>query len=1053
MGARWLRDCRRLAVASVAVALLAVPVGERSSGAAAATQTLPGGFQDTVAFSGLTNPTSIRFASDGRIFVAQKNGMLKVFDSLSDSTPTTVIDLSGETDDYWDRGLLGMTLDPGFPAVPYVYLMYTYDAPPGQSAPVWSDGCPTPPGPTTDGCPVTGKLIRIQVAADDTLVGSPTTLISNQWCQQYPSHSIGDLNFGPDGMLYASAGEGANFNLVDYGQGGGGSGSPTPKNPCGDPPAGVGGTETAPTAEGGSLRSQSLRRPAGEPVSLDGTLLRLDPSTGLAANGNPNSGASDANARRIVAYGFRNPFRFTFRPGTSEVWVGDVGSGTWEEVDRLTSIASAVNFGWPCYEGNSSTSSGFKAVGLNLCTSLYSAGTAVGPYYTYQHGQPLVGGDTCPTANGSSITGVSFYTGTSYPSGYNGALFFADHTRDCIWAMLPGSNGLPDPTKVQPFDSGAANPVDLVTGPNGDLFYADLDDGTIHRITYQAQSCSAGTFQGQYFDNTTLSGSPAVTRCDANINFNWGTGSPDPAVNADQFSARWTGQFSFSAGSYTFSTTTDDGVRLYVDNALVIDDWHDQTATTTTSTISLSAGTHTVKVEYYDNTGSASANVSWHAGADQPPVPVVDSPASSLSYAVGDPISFSGHATDPEDGTVPASRLTWTLLIHHCPSLGNCHVHTVQSWSGVAGGSFNAPDHDYPSSLELQLTATDSQGAAATTSVTLQPKTVDLTFKSSPSGLNLTVGSETGTTPFTRTVIVNSLNSVSADSPQTAGGTTYAFGSWSDGGAASHDLSAPASTATYTATYTATSSSGGGGSVGSGGGSPSPPPPSPPPPAPAPLAVLDLGASLTGPASANVGDLLDYIAELSGAGSAQAADATLTVTVPATLAVVSLPTGCTSGTGTITCRPAEPFAGSAAFAITLRALGPGAEELTATAASSTADPNSANNTTSLETVVKSVPVRVTKSRTTPASPHAGHAFTVSFGLLRPGGGAVRPSRISCSATVGGKAASTKRVYRSGRVQCSLVVPARTKAGALVRVTVTAFTPAGRTQKIFNDRVR
>ena len=178
---------------------------------------VPLGFQDSVVFSGLTNPTAIRFATDGRVFVAEKSGLLKVFDSLANSTPTTVVDLRDQVDDYWDRGLLGMALDPNFPATPYVYLLYTYDAPPGQTAPVWNDGCPTPPGPTSDGCVVTGKLVRIQVAADDHEVGTPQVLIADQWCQQYPSHSVGDLGFGPDGKLYVSGGEGASFTGVDYG--------------------------------------------------------------------------------------------------------------------------------------------------------------------------------------------------------------------------------------------------------------------------------------------------------------------------------------------------------------------------------------------------------------------------------------------------------------------------------------------------------------------------------------------------------------------------------------------------------------------------------------------------------------------------------------------------------------------------------------------------------------------------------------------------------------------------------------------------------------------
>src|SRR4029450_4287498 len=95
------------------------------------------------------------------------------------------------------------------------------------------------------------------------------------WCQQYPSHSIGDLAFGPDGALYASAGDGASFNFADYGQDG------NPLNPCGDPPAGVGGVQTPPSAEGGSLRSQDLRT-SRDPIGLSVPLLPRHATTHAA---------------------------------------------------------------------------------------------------------------------------------------------------------------------------------------------------------------------------------------------------------------------------------------------------------------------------------------------------------------------------------------------------------------------------------------------------------------------------------------------------------------------------------------------------------------------------------------------------------------------------------------------------------------------------------------------------------------------------------------------------------------------------------------------------
>jgi hypothetical protein len=118
----------------------------------------------------------------------------------------------------------------------------------------------------------------------------------------------------------------------------------------------------------------------------------------------------------------------------------------------------------------------------------------------------------------------------------------------------------------------------------------------------------------------------------------------------------------------------------------------------------------------------------------------------------------------------------------------------------VANGSFAAPDHDYPSHLELRLTATDSAGLTDVETLRLDPKTVSLQLASVPSGLTLSLNTDSATTPFTRTVILRSGNTLSAPPTQTLGGTSYSFASWSDGGAATHDITATAS-ATYTATY------------------------------------------------------------------------------------------------------------------------------------------------------------------------------------------------------------------------------------------------------------
>ena len=215
----------------------------------------------------------------------------------------------------------------------YVYALYTYNHKLGDKSlpPLWAnDGCPDPPGSTKLGCVASARLSRFKINSDGT-AGSEEVLVED-WCQQFPSHSVGDVRFGPDGKLYVTAGEAADFNNPDWGQSTG--------NPCGDP-----------TNEGGSMRAQSPRRPAPEPQTLDGTLLRLEPSTGFAAAGNPAIGNSDLNMRRIIAYGLRNPFRYTFA-SNGEIWLGDVGENVTEEIDRIPLPATAQkNYGWPCYEG------------------------------------------------------------------------------------------------------------------------------------------------------------------------------------------------------------------------------------------------------------------------------------------------------------------------------------------------------------------------------------------------------------------------------------------------------------------------------------------------------------------------------------------------------------------------------------------------------------------------------------------------------------------------------------------------------------------------------
>jgi hypothetical protein len=119
------------------------------------------------------------------------------------------------------------------------------------------------------------------------------------------------------------------------------------------------------------------------------------------------------------------------------------------------------------------------------------------------------------------------------------------------------------------------------------------------------------TWQAAYWNNTSLSGSPVLQRSESSLDYNWGTGSPGPGVHADGFSARWTRYLDLAAGTYRFTATSDDGMRVYVDGSLLINEWYDHAARTVSADRALGAGHHLVVVEFYENAGDAVARLSW----------------------------------------------------------------------------------------------------------------------------------------------------------------------------------------------------------------------------------------------------------------------------------------------------------------------------------------------------------------------------------------------------------------------------------------------------------
>jgi glucose/arabinose dehydrogenase len=748
-----------LALGSTAVAL---PQG-------ASAVELPPGFQaQTLPIprdykTGLQSPTAIDFAPDGTMFVAERSGRIKKFSSPTDSTPELFASFTPEVNARGDRGLLGMKLDPGFPARPYVYVSYTYDAPIGGVAPTHaetedgSDGCAEAPPNFTD-CLVSGRVSRFRMAVGTGQAAGGAMnaedeeeVLVNNWCQQFLSHSMSDIEFDSSGALVVGGGEGASWDVADSGQFG---------NPCGDP-----------SGEGGSLRAQDLRTPdtPGDPTGYSGALIRIDPDTGEALPGNPAYAGADVPARRILAYGFRNPFRFEFRPGSDELYVGDVGWERFEELDRLTSPPALgqglPNFGWPCYEGAGPLPN-WQSLGAPLCESLYQANPSevTSPFFEYIHIEPgLFPGDKCDPASGASISGLAFYKPEGFPvenvlpAAYDGALFLADASRSCIWVMKPGPGGKPDPSTLENFATAvtgqppAFTPVDLVFGPEGALYFPDFWDDSIVRIRYFAND------------------QPPVAAL-----------SVDHSYGANPLTVH------FDAGS-----SSDDGGQLHyawdLDGDGEFDDGADQPTVQRTYTDPVNVE---AKVRVTDSVGWTDvAAVHLYPGDVGAPVPSIDSPGPALEWSVGDSIFFSGSAPDPGDA---APRLDWEVVIQHCPS--GCHAHLHTTIPNVSSGQFTAPVHEYPSHLELILIATDSRGLSAQTAVELFPRLATVELDSEPSGIPLTINATTAPSPISGIIISGGGMNISAPGTALVGGVSYTFGGWSDGGSRSHTISSRDST-------------------------------------------------------------------------------------------------------------------------------------------------------------------------------------------------------------------------------------------------------------------
>ncbi len=544
-----------------------------------------------------------------------------------------------------------------------------------------------------------------------------------------------------------------------------------------------------------------------------------------------------------------------------------------------------------------------------------------------------------------------------------------------MWVMFADGSGNPNPASTAAFaNTVSSGPVDLQTGPDGNLYYVDFNGGRIMRIKYGLNAAASAS---------PLSG-------DAPLLVDFDGSATAPAQVGDTLTYEWDldgdGEYDDSSAvspSHTYTTPGNFTVRLQVTDQ--------RGATDVSDPIAISAG----------NTA---------------PTAVIDTPLASLTWKVNDTITFGGHGDDAqeEDGTVPEENLEWVVRIQHCPS--DCHAHTYQTFSGVAGGSFPAPDHEYPAHLDIELTATDTQGLSHTTTVSIHPQTVSLQFQTVPPGLQLSVGTFTGTAPFTRTVIHGSDNALDALAPQGTFPSVWDFASWSDGGAEQHNVAASAS-ASYTATYTT-------------------------------HADLSISASAA-PEPVGAAADLTYTLGVANAGPSQATSISVTHNLPAgaTLQSATGPGWVCSGSGPVTCTLASlGVASSTPISIVVTAP-PDAGTIVASSSvsSATADATTANNSVSTTShVFARADLAVTQSGA-PAAICTGQPITYTLQVSNAGPSTASDVSVTDTLPAGASLVSASGTgwSCSGTTTVTCTRPSLASGAApAITVAITAPTSAG-----------